>query len=98
MTEKSEDESFNQLPEPGQAQARAENNELSRHLESEEIERLLNGSLRGERLVAVLVHLEDCNHCQQKLPPVEAETLLKAVFEDGELPDGSHCSPLKTVP
>lgn len=103
MTEQSKEEHCNQLPSDEQFQDEQIGIEQTRferlgemtdgsHPELQEIERLLNGSLSGERLVAALIHLEDCNYCQQKLPPVEAETLLKAVFEDGELSGDADCT------
>lgn len=52
----------------------------SKHLTADELEQLLAGSLKGQRLIEVLTHLEDCSLCLEKLPPVKAETLLKAVF------------------
>ena len=64
------------------------------HLEAEELQRLIGGSVSGERLVAVLIHLDDCSECRRKLPPIEAETILKAVFGDEESPaDYSGRSP-----
>ena len=86
MTEATEDENCNQLPKDKQTKGGCpEDNEPDdEHLKREELRLLLGGSLSGESLVAALIHLENCSKCQQKLPPVKAKTLLKAVFGEEE--------------
>lgn len=83
MTNNSENEQFHQ-PSKGE---RLEDDEADdRHLKIEELEKLLDGRLSGERLVAALIHLEDCSECRGKLPPVKSQMLLKAIFGEEEPP------------
>lgn len=88
MTKESENEQCH-LPPKGELETDKrfkDDKSNDEHLEAEELQRLVGGSLSGERLVAVLIHLDDCSECRQKLPPIKAETILKAVFSDEESP------------
>lgn len=68
---------------------------LGEHLNQEELERLLAGDLSGERLVAVLLHLEQCRMCSEKGAQFgTSQQLLVALFGEEELPaEESDCSP-----
>ena len=63
-----------------------EDQRIAEHLSSKELELLRAGDARGELLVAALLHLEECETCSEKLSASTINEVLRAVFDEEELP------------